>query len=107
MRFVVTVRDGGKGRLLFPVPFDPDELWTAKPRHHVAGSVHGGPVRGVIERHDEVWGLVLGPAWVRGCGVAAGDEVVVDLEPEGPQRDDLADDLAAALAAHPPGGRVL
>ena len=26
VRFVVTVRDGGRGRLLIPVPFDPDDL---------------------------------------------------------------------------------
>ena len=29
------------------------------------------------------------------------DEVTVELAPEGPQRDDLADDIAAALAADP------
>ena len=34
-------------------------------------------------------------------GVAAGDEVAVVLAPEGPQRDDLAPDVAAAFAAAP------
>ena len=34
-------------------------------------------------------------------GVAIGDEVAVELAPEGPQRADLADDIAAALAADP------
>jgi len=34
-------------------------------------------------------------------GMAIGDEVTVELEPEGPQRGDLADDIAAALAANP------
>ena len=33
--------------------------------------------------------------------MAVGDEVSVELEPEGPQRADLADDLADALAANP------
>jgi uncharacterized protein YdeI (YjbR/CyaY-like superfamily) len=34
-------------------------------------------------------------------GVAIGDHVDVDLAPEGPQRADLADDIAEALAASP------
>jgi uncharacterized protein YdeI (YjbR/CyaY-like superfamily) len=38
---------------------------------------------------------------MREAGVELGDEVIVDLEPEGPQRADLADDFAEALAAAP------
>ena len=33
-RFTVTAMDGGRDRILIPVPFDPDEVWAAKPRHH-------------------------------------------------------------------------
>ena len=36
--------------------------------------------------------------------VAVGDTVTVEIMPEGPQRDDLADDLAAALDANPDAG---
>jgi uncharacterized protein YdeI (YjbR/CyaY-like superfamily) len=43
----------------------------------------------------------LGPRWIRDGCVADGDEVIVELAPEGPQRQDLADDIAAALAANP------
>ena len=39
-----------------------------------------------------------------GMGIAIGDEVPVELAPEGPQRGDLADDIAAALAANPAAG---
>jgi len=39
-----------------------------------------------------------------GLAVAAGDEVSVELTPEGPQRADLAEDIAAALAANPAAG---
>jgi Bacteriocin-protection, YdeI or OmpD-Associated len=99
MRFTTTTTDAGRGRLLIPVPFDPNEAWTAKPRHHVGGTVNGHRVRGVIERHGDLWGLLLGR--MAGCAVAAGDEVELDIEPEGPQRADLAGDLAAALAANP------
>jgi Bacteriocin-protection, YdeI or OmpD-Associated/Domain of unknown function (DUF1905) len=88
-----------------PVPLNPDEIWTPKLRHHVGGTVNGGRVRGAIEQHDGAWVLLLGPAWLRDCGVTAGDEVEVELEPEGPQRGDLADDIAAALAANPQAGQ--
>jgi hypothetical protein len=86
------------------VPFEPDEAWGAKPRHPVAGTVNGMRVRGVVERHDGGWGIVLAAAWRRDRGVVAGDVVDVVLQPEGPQRDDLDPDLAAALDASPAAG---
>jgi hypothetical protein len=104
MRFRATVGDDGRGRVVVMVPFNPDELWTPKPRHHVGGTVDGRRVRGVIERRDGAWGLLLGPAWLRDNGVAAGDEVELAIEPEGPQRGDLPDDVAAALTASPQAG---
>jgi hypothetical protein len=90
---------------LIPVPFDPNEVWADKPRHHVGGTINGRRIRGVIERHDQLWGLLLGKMWLDGSAVVAGDEVELDLEPEGPQRSDLPSDVAAALAANPPAGQ--
>lgn len=84
---------------MVPVPFEPDEAWGAKPSHPVAGSVNGRPVRAVTEPIESGWAILLGPAWRRDCGVNVGDTVEVVLSPEGPQRDDLAEDIAAALAA--------
>jgi hypothetical protein len=100
-RFTTEVIQNKKKRVLVPLPFEPDEAWGPKPSHPVAGSVNGMGVRAVVEPIESGWGIVLGPAWRRDCGIAAGDVVDVVLEPEGPQRDDLADDLAAALAAEP------
>ena len=100
-RFTTVVIKNSKGRVLVPLPFAPDDAWGPMPSHPVAGSVNGMGVRAVIEPLDAGWGIVLGPAWRRDCGIAPGDTVDVILEPEGPQRDDLADDLAAALAAEP------
>jgi hypothetical protein len=97
--FTVTVVAGGQGRVFVPLPFDPDEAWGSKIRHHVAGTVNGMRVRGVVEPAGERQGFVLGPAWRRGCGIRPGDEVTVVLVPEGPQRGDLAPDIAAALDA--------
>ena len=41
--------------------------------------------------------LILGPAWNCGCVPADGRTVEVEHAPEGPQRADLAPDVAAAL----------
>jgi uncharacterized protein YdeI (YjbR/CyaY-like superfamily) len=60
--------------------------------------------RGPVERFDDDLGVVLGPAWRRDCGLAAGDAIDVVVEPEGPQRDDLAADFAAALEQTPKAG---
>lgn len=89
---------------MVPVPFDPDAVWGSKPEHRVSGTVNGMNVRASIERLGDGFGFVLGPAWRRDCGVAPGDAVTVLLVPEGPQRDDLADDVRAALEAEPAAG---
>jgi DNA-binding MarR family transcriptional regulator len=102
-RFTVTLV-GRNRRVFVPVPVDPDEVWGHKIEHRVHGTVNGMGVRGVIEPLDGGRGLVLGPAWRRDCGLAAGDTVDVVLQPEGPQREDLAPDFAAALDANPEAG---
>lgn len=100
-RFTTTTSAGTRGRMVVGVPFDPDAVWGAKPQHHVHGTVGGHRVRAVIEKVDGGHAFTMGPAWLRDCSVAAGQNVEVELLPEGPQRDDLAPDLAAALAADP------
>lgn len=100
-RFTATAAAASRGRVLIPVPFNPNTEWGTKPRHHIHGTVNGMGVRGVVEPTGEGHGFTLGPAWLRGCALAAGDHVTVHIGPEGPQRDDLADDVAAALQAHP------
>jgi hypothetical protein len=99
--FTTTVTTGTRGRVLVPLPFDPDRQWGERTRHHVAGTVNGMRVRAVVEPLGEGHGIFLGPAWRRDCGIGPGDEVHVVLEPEGPQRADLAPDVAAALEAEP------
>lgn len=100
-RFTTTVSTSGRDRVFVPVPFDPDEVWGVKPRHHITGTVNGLRLRGVIETLGADRGVVLGPAWRRDNGVSPGDHVEVALSPEGPQRDDLAEDIATALDANP------
>jgi Bacteriocin-protection, YdeI or OmpD-Associated/Domain of unknown function (DUF1905) len=99
--FTTTAATAPRGHVLIPVPFDPDTVWGAKARHHIHGTVNHMPVRGVVEPAKGGYGFTLGPAWLRGCGLAAGDTVTVHIGPEGPQRDNLAADIADALDAHP------
>jgi Bacteriocin-protection, YdeI or OmpD-Associated/Domain of unknown function (DUF1905) len=104
-RFTTTLAAGSRGRVFVAVPFDPDEVWRPKPQHHITGTINGMRIRAVIETHDSQRGFTLGPAWLRDCrAVAVGDTVTVEIMPEGPQRDDLADDIAAALDANPNAG---
>jgi hypothetical protein len=89
---------------MVPVPFDPDEAWGAKKQHRLHGAVNGMGVRAIVEPLGDGFGFVLGAAWRRDCGLAPGDDVDVVLKPEGPQRDDLADDVRLALERNPEAG---
>ena len=99
-----TVASDAKRRVLVPVPFDPDTAWGHKQQHRVHGTVNGMGIRAVVEPLEEGFGILLGPAWRRGCGIVPGDVVDVVLEPEGVQRADLAPDVTAALEAEPAAG---
>jgi Bacteriocin-protection, YdeI or OmpD-Associated/Domain of unknown function (DUF1905) len=103
-RFVSTVVGAPRGRVVVPLTFDPDAAWGPKEVHRVRGTIGGHGIRGAVEPFDGGHAIALGPAWLRDRAVALGQAVEVTLEPEGPQRADLADDLAAALAAEPAAG---
>jgi hypothetical protein len=103
-RFRAVIAAGPGGRAIIAVPFDPDETWGAKADHPVGGTIDGRQVRGRLSPSGSGWVLTVTPLWLRDTGVAIGDHVTVELAPEGPQRGDLADDIAAALAANPAAG---
>jgi hypothetical protein len=100
-RFEARVTAGPRGRGMIPIPFDPDAAWGAKKEHLVGGKIDGRQVRGSITPDSSGWVLTLGSMWMCDAGVADGTDVVVEIAPEGPLRDDLADDFAAALEANP------
>ena len=102
--YSTVVTSGQRGRVMVPVPFDPNVVWGTKSDHRVHGTVNGMGVRASVEPLGDGFGIILGPAWRRDCGICPGDAVDVVLAPEGPQRDDLADDVRAALAAAPEAG---
>jgi hypothetical protein len=103
-RFRAVIAADPRGRAVIAVPFDPDETWGAKADHPVGGTIDGKQVRGRLAPGGSGWVLSLGPRWQRDMGYTIGDEVAVELAPEGPQRGDLADDIVAALAASPAAG---
>ena len=100
-RFGACVDPGPGGGAVIAVPFDPDQAWGAKAKHPVGGTINDRPVRGTIAPGGGGWAFTVTPMWMRDASVAVGDEVMVELAPEGPQRADLADDVAAALEANP------
>jgi hypothetical protein len=100
-RFGANVAPGPRGSAVLVVPFDPDEMWGGKAEHPVGGTINGRRVRGRLTRGGDGWVFTLSPMWLRDAGVMAGQDVQVELTPEGPQRGDLAGDIAAALAANP------
>lgn len=100
-QFRALVAAGPRGRAVIAVPFDPDAIWGARAEHLVGGKVDGRRVRGTVAPNGNRWAFTLTPMWLRDAGVAIGDDVIVELAPEGPQRADLAEDIAAALVANP------
>jgi Bacteriocin-protection, YdeI or OmpD-Associated/Domain of unknown function (DUF1905) len=100
-RFRAHAAAGSRGSAIIAVPFDPDATWGARAAHRVGGTINGRQVRGTIAPGGSGWAFTVTPMWMRDAGVAAGDDVIVELAPEGPQRGDLAGDIAAALEANP------
>lgn len=100
-QFTTKLAGDGRGGASIEVPFDPDGIWGPKSRHHVAGTVNGVRVRGVIESQGEMREFRLGSAWLRDSALQIGDQIVVEIDAEGPQRNDLASDVASALDARP------
>lgn len=92
------------GRVYLPFPQDPDVLWGKKPCHRVGGMLNGMSFRGIIEPFGADLGVIIGPAWRRDCGLGPGLRVSARLAPEGPLREGLDPDIAAALDAEPGAG---
>ena len=103
-RFRAVVAAGPRDGAVITVPFDPDEAWGAKADHPVSGTIGDGRIRTRLVPAGRRWVLPLASKRLASMGIAIGDDVTVELAPEGPQRGDLADDIAAALAADPAAG---
>lgn len=99
-RFIARVIKSGTGAHIV-IPFDPDEVWGPKDRHHVAGSIDGRRMRACLDTEGTPCILSLGPAWLRDNPIDAGAEVEVVLDREGHHADNVAADIGDALCAEP------
>lgn len=99
-RFQTTISKSGT-RTFIALPFNPNDVWGVKGRHHITGTVNGHDVRGSLGSDGTQYFLPLGAAWRRDCGLDAGAEVDVVLTPEGPQSESMSPDVVAALDAEP------
>ena len=99
-RFKSVVSKSGS-RVFIPIPFNPNDVWGVKQRHHITGTVNDYAVRGSLGSNGMQYFLLLGAAWRRGCNIDVGSKVDVVLLPEGPQSESLSPDIAAALDTEP------
>ena len=88
-------------RVFVPIPFNPNEVWGVKVRHHIRGTVNNYQVRGSLGSDGTQYFLLLGAAWRRDCNIEEGTKVDVVLSPEGPQSESLSPDIATALDKEP------
>ena len=88
-------------RTFIAIPFNPNEVWGVKKRHYITGTVNGCGVRGSLGSDGKQYFLPVGAVWRRDCGLEDGDQVDVALSPEGPQSENLSNDVANALNAEP------
>ena len=88
-------------RVILSIPFDPNETWGARERHHVSGTIQNIVFRGPLQFTDGAWFLSVGPAWLRDEHLELEQELEVTLDAEGPQLERLPADIAAALAEDP------
>lgn len=88
--FQSTVQKSGK-RIFIPIPFNPNEVWGEKARHHVRGTVNDCAIRGPLSSEGDQFFLQLNPSWNRDASIKPGATVQVTLAP----------DIAAALDAEP------
>jgi len=80
------------------IPFSPREVWGAKPRYQVTGTINGISVRGTLGAFGQEYFLRLGAAWMRDSGIEPGENVKVRLSLEVPQEGNIAVDIAKALS---------
>jgi len=88
-------------RASISLPFDPNAVWGKKDRHHVAGTINECNFRGAISVEDDDYFLSIGPAWLRDANLDREATLTVTLSPEGPQQDNMAQDVTTALTAEP------
>jgi len=72
-----------EGKFTFvAIPFSPREVWGAKPRFKVTGTINSIPVTGTLGALGQDYFLRLSKTWLSDSGIETGDQVVVTLSSE-------------------------
>ena len=87
-RFRAVIAAGPRNSAVIMVPLDPNEAWGGKADHPVSGTIGGCRTRTRLVPAGRRWVLPLTPKRLISMGIAVGDEVMVELTPEGPGRPD-------------------
>ena len=64
------------------IPFLPREVWEARPRYYVTGTINDTPVRGTLGALGQEYFLRLAAVWLRESGIEPGANVTVKLSIE-------------------------
>ncbi len=100
MRFTTTIELGGKTATGIPVPEEVVLGLGRGKRVPVTVTIGGHTYRSTIAAYNGAYMLPLAAEHREAAGVAAGQEVEVDLEvDDAPREVEVPEDLAAALAA--------
>lgn len=90
------------GKVYLDIPFDPNEAWGKKARHHVEGSLDGKPFAGSLGARGGRVFMPLAKELRAKLGVDAGDRVEVVLSAGEPKAAALPEELEAALGRSRP-----
>jgi hypothetical protein len=72
-----------EGKFTFvAIPFSPREVWGAKPRYYVTGTINDFAVRGTLGALGQEYFLRLAALWIRESGIDIGKSVTVTLSIE-------------------------
>jgi hypothetical protein len=72
-----------EGKFTFvAIPFSPREVWGAKPRYYVTGTINDFAVRGTLGALGQEYFLRLAAPWIRESGIDIGKSVTVTLSIE-------------------------
>lgn len=61
------------------IPFSPRQVWGARPRYPVSGTINDVAVRGTLGALGKDYFLRLSAAWLRDSGIEPGARVTVKL----------------------------
>ena len=72
-----------EGRFTFvAIPFSPRDVWGARPRYYVTGTINDIPARGTLGAFKQEYFLRLGAVWLQESGIEYGESVTARLSLE-------------------------